>query len=105
MLAHFASFAALVRQRGEPCPTSQLEQWTAQAIDRGAPELKAFATKLRQDWNAVLAALTLPYSQWQTEGQVNRLKYVIWDDLECSATSTGDYPLREDDSLKRCSAA
>jgi transposase len=74
VLAHFASCAALVRQRSEPCPTAPLEQWTAQAVAGGVPELKAFATKLRQDWDAVLAALTLPYSQGQTEGQVNRLK-------------------------------
>jgi hypothetical protein len=74
VLAHFASFAALVRQRSEPCPTAPLEQWTAQTIAGGVPELKAFATKLRQDWEAVVAALTLPYSQGQTEGQVNRLK-------------------------------
>lgn len=39
LLAHFASFAALLRQRGEPCPTSPLEQWTAQAIVGGVPEL------------------------------------------------------------------
>ena len=31
---------------------------------------------LRQDWDAVVAALTLPYSQGQTEGQVNRLKFL-----------------------------
>jgi transposase len=74
VLAHFASFAALVRQRSEPCPASPLEQWTAQAVAGGVPELMAFATKLRQDWDAVLAALTLPYRQGQTEGQVNRLK-------------------------------
>jgi transposase len=73
-LALFAAFAALVRERGEPQPTCRLEQWMAQTTCSGVPELKAFATKLRQDWDAVLAALILPYSQGQTEGQVNRLK-------------------------------
>lgn len=46
----------------------------AQATVSGVKELQAFATKLQQDAEAVLAALTLPYSQGQTEGQVNRLK-------------------------------
>jgi transposase len=73
-LTHFASFSALIRQRREPDPTPPLDLWMAQVRSSGVPELKAFATKLRQDRNAVLAPLTLPYSQGQTEGQVNRLK-------------------------------
>ena len=40
------------------------------------PELKAFAIKLSQDKEAVLAAMVLPYSQGQTEGQVNKLKLI-----------------------------
>jgi transposase len=51
-----------------------LETCFAQAKSSGVGELTAFATKLRQDAEAVLAALRLPYSQGQTEGQVNRLK-------------------------------
>jgi transposase len=41
-----------------------------------SPELTAFITKLRQDAEAVAAALELPHSQGQTEGQINRLKLV-----------------------------
>lgn|SRR5690348_11045449 len=74
VLAPFASFAALVRHRSEPYPASPLEQWTAQAIAAGVPERMAFARKLRQDGDAIVAALTPPYSQGQTEGQVKRLK-------------------------------
>jgi transposase len=76
-LALFASFATLIRERSDPQPTrqlDQLDQWMAHATASGVRELVAFATKLRQDAEAVLAALTLPYSQGQTEGQVNRLK-------------------------------
>lgn len=73
-LACFAAFATLIRERRDPPPACQLEQWMSQAAASGVRELKAFATKLRQDAEAVLAALTLPYSQGQTEGQVNRLK-------------------------------
>jgi transposase len=31
---------------------------------------------LRRDYNAVKAGLSLPWSQGQTEGQVNRLKFL-----------------------------
>lgn len=75
-LALFASFATLIRERNDSPPTCRFEQWIAQAAPSDVGELKAFATKLRQDTDAVLAALTLPYSQGQTEGQVNRLKFL-----------------------------
>jgi hypothetical protein len=48
--------------------------WLGDAADSGVTELRAFATKLRQDLAAVQAALTLPYSQGQTEGHITRLK-------------------------------
>lgn len=72
--ACFAAFATLIREHRDAPPTDQVEQWMAQAAASGVRELKAFATKLRQDAEAVLAALTLPYSQGQTEGHVIRLK-------------------------------
>jgi transposase len=36
--------------------------------------LRGFAIGLRRDWAAVSAALELPWSNGQTEGQVNKLK-------------------------------
>ncbi len=75
-LALFARFAALLRDRDAKEPARQLDQWMAKAATSGLPEMQAFATKLRQDREAVLAALTLPYSQGQTEGRVNKLKLV-----------------------------
>jgi transposase len=68
------SFAAMFRDRSGACPECQLEQWMAVAAGTNVPEVTAFVTKLRQDGAAVVAALTLPYSQGQTEGRVNRLK-------------------------------
>jgi len=73
-LTLFASFAALVRERSPAGPASRVEEWLAEARASPVPELAAFAVKLRQDLEAVLASFTLPYSQGQTEGQVNRLK-------------------------------
>jgi uncharacterized protein with NAD-binding domain and iron-sulfur cluster len=56
--------------------TWQLEEWTGRAKASGIAELKAFAVKLLQDTEAVVAAMTLPYSQGQTEGRINKLKLV-----------------------------
>jgi transposase len=37
---------------------------------------EAFAVKLLQDTEAVVAAMVLPYSQGQTEGRINKLKRI-----------------------------
>ena len=54
----------------------RLKEWTERAKASGIAELKAFAVKLLQDTEAVVAAMTLPYSQGQTEGRINKLKLV-----------------------------
>ena len=46
----------------------------ARARAVAAPEVTAFIAKLEQDRSAVEAALSRPYSQGQTEGQITRLK-------------------------------
>ena len=40
------------------------------------PQLCSFVTKLRQDEDAVVAGLELPYSQGQIEGQIHKLKLI-----------------------------
>jgi transposase len=75
----FEEFAGMLRdkeQRNEEQTRSRLEEWTERAKASGIAELKAFAVKLLQDSEAVVAAMTLPYSQGQTEGRVNKLKLV-----------------------------
>jgi transposase len=72
----FEQFAGMLRdkeQKGEEQAHSQLEEWTEQAKASGIAELKAFAVRLLQDTDAVVAAMVLPYSQGQTEGRVNKL--------------------------------
>ena len=64
------SFFALVRER-QP---DQLDAWLIQARMSGVRELAAFAEGIRRDYAAVRAGCELPWSQGQTEGQVNRLK-------------------------------
>jgi transposase len=54
-----------------------LDSWIDRARWSGiAIELRRFANGLVSDINAVRAALELPWSNGQTEGQVNRLKLV-----------------------------
>jgi transposase len=75
----FEEFAGMLRdkeQSTEERAHSQLKEWTERAKASGIAELKAFAVKLLQDTEAVVAAMILPYSQGQTEGRVNKLKVV-----------------------------
>jgi transposase len=51
-----------------------LAGWMTAATGSTLPELRDFAQGLRRDGAAVHAAIALPWSNGQTEGQVNRLK-------------------------------
>lgn len=51
------------------------DAWVAEAKESRLPELASFAGGLAKD-TAVRAALTTPWSNGQTEGQVNRLKMI-----------------------------
>ena len=65
----FEEFAGLLRdkeQTDEEQARRRLEEWTGRAKASGIVELGAFAVKLLQDTDAVVAAMTLPYSQGQT---------------------------------------
>lgn len=53
-----------------------LNTWLADALDSDVSQLRHFARGLRQDYAAVHAALKLPWSNGQVEGQVNRLKVI-----------------------------
>jgi len=66
------AFTALVRDR----KSGQLELWLKQAEGSAVPPLQRFATRLRADYAAVHAALSLHWSNGQTEGQINRLKAI-----------------------------
>ena len=53
-----------------------LRPWLDAVIENKIPELAGFAKSLKQDFNAVFAAMSLPWSNGQVEGQVNRLKLI-----------------------------
>jgi len=67
-----AAFATCLRQRDLP----GLSAWIIEVNASAFPSLKAFATGLLNDWDAVRAAFTLPFSNGLTEGHVNRLKTI-----------------------------
>jgi transposase len=51
-----------------------LEPWLEDASASGLPEFHSFATGLRRDQPAIVAAVALPYSNGQTEGQIIKLE-------------------------------
>jgi transposase len=53
-----------------------LTDWLTKAEGSGVPEVVSFAASLREDQEAVTAAITEAWSNGQTEGQVNRLKLI-----------------------------
>jgi transposase len=53
-----------------------LDAWLTEATMCGIPIMETFATGLQADHSAIRAALTTPWSNGQTEGQVNRLKLI-----------------------------
>jgi transposase len=63
-------FATLVRQR-QP---AQLEPWLKRATTSTLDALQRFATGLYEDYEAVKAGVTLPWSSGPVEGHINRLK-------------------------------
>ena len=63
-------FAALVRGRAP----ERLDPWLKAAQDGPVAALRRFAKRLLADQGAVRAAVTLDWSNGQTEGQINRLK-------------------------------
>ena len=63
------AFSTMIKQS----LADQLDGWIAAAENGG---FKGFAGSLRQDRDAVHAALTLPWSTGPVEGQINRLKAI-----------------------------
>ena len=65
-------FCRLVRERR----ANEFPQWLEAVQRSDVAELKSFARSLEQDRSAVEAGLSLPWSNGQVEGQVNRLKFL-----------------------------
>ncbi len=65
-------FRELIHQRG----VERLDDWMQQAAGFPGPDLRRFVNGLRQDYDAVRAALTYNWSNGIVEGHVNRLKLI-----------------------------
>jgi transposase len=63
-------FATLVRHR-QP---AQLDAWLQRATASALEAVRRFATGLAEDYAAVKAGVTLPWSTSPVEGHINRLK-------------------------------
>jgi transposase len=63
-------FANMVRCR----EAEDLKGWLEESLSCGVVGFETFAMGLRREQSAVEAALTLPYSNGQVEGQINKLK-------------------------------
>jgi len=63
-------FLQLVRERRP----DGLDTWLEDAVATDLPEFRSFATGLQRDKAAIVAAVSLPHSNGQTEGQVTKLK-------------------------------
>lgn len=73
-IALLEGFARLIRDGPHEQSQERLDRWIGEVAASRLPEFEAFVTKLRQDLDAVLAGLRLPWSQGQTEGQITKLK-------------------------------
>jgi transposase len=66
------AFFQLVRHRDRDA----LDAWLMSAEQSAIPEMVSFVQGVRRDYAAVAAAVSQPWSQGQTEGAVNRLKFI-----------------------------
>ena len=64
------AFLSILKERR----AQALKEWIKAATSSHIPELKSFAKSVQQDYAAISAACSLPWSQGQVEGQINRLK-------------------------------
>ncbi len=64
------NFISLIRQRQQ----EELDTWLTVAYNSILSPFHRFAKSLLEDYNAVKAALTTPWSNGPVEGQINRLK-------------------------------
>jgi transposase len=63
-------FVRMIRAR----EAEAFDPWFEAAGGSGVADLQSFASELRRERKAVQAALRLPYSNGQAEGQINKLK-------------------------------
>jgi transposase len=53
-----------------------LKRWIKKVVTTGIKEMRSFAKGLTSDFEAVKNAVTMPWSNGQVEGQINKLKTI-----------------------------
>ena len=75
-LAELVRSCGIGRDEAPAEPLSVLKSWLDEAASCGIQALETFTAGLRQDEAAIRAALTMPWSSGQAEGQINKLKLI-----------------------------
>jgi transposase len=70
------SLALQFKEMTDKLKESMLDPWLERVANSNITALKNFASGLKQDYDAVKAAVSLEWSNGQVEGQVNRLKMI-----------------------------
>lgn len=69
-------FCWLIRKSPREDAQGPLEVWLAEALSCPIASLASFARGLRDDWEAVVAGLSLSWSNGPVEGTINKLKMI-----------------------------
>lgn len=67
-------FKKMTKNTNSDGQAERFDGWLKAALTSGVKDFETFALGLKREQSGVEAALTLPYSNGQTEGQINRLK-------------------------------
>lgn len=69
-------FEKMIKKTSSDGQAERLDSWLGHALTSGVKAFETFAVGLKREQSGVEAALTLPYSNGQTEGQINKLKLI-----------------------------
>lgn len=69
-------FKKMIKKTNSDGQAQRFDCWLKAALTSGVKDFETFALGLKREHSAVEAALTLPYSNGQTEGQINKLKLI-----------------------------
>ena len=72
MVSEAQSFATMLRQQ----TVDAFDSWLQRIRGSTVRELRTFARGISRDYDAVKAAMVLPWNNGLVEGHVNRLKFV-----------------------------
>jgi len=69
-------FEKMIKKTSSAGQAERFGNWLGEALASGVKDFETFAMGLKRERSGVEAALTLPYSNGQTEGQINKLKLI-----------------------------